>query len=174
VSLNDTIHIHNDAHRDLTFREFQETNRRRCEEGFGHAVASDDPYCPLQDLALAIAGDARELCNLVKKCLRGDFTVAEKRTEILHELADVITYCDLAMSSLAADTGEVVAEKFNIISTRIDWALYVETAHTALKQFPGGAGVTNCDPGCKGPLSYDCPIPCHCKCHLREFPEVQG
>lgn len=67
---------------DETFRSFQETNRRRCEEGFGHAVAFDEPSWPLQNWALAIAGEAGELCNLVKKCLRGDFTVANKRDDI--------------------------------------------------------------------------------------------
>lgn len=105
-----------------TFADFQQTNRQRCEEGFGHPVAWDEPSWPLQNWALAIAGESGELANLVKKCLRGDFTIPEKRTEILRELADIITYCDLAISSLDASTGEVVWEKFDIVSERIGWS----------------------------------------------------
>ena len=106
----------------LTFREFQDLNKRRCEEGFGHPVAFDEPYWPFQNWALAIAGEAGELCNLVKKCLRGDFTIEEKRSEILAELADVMTYCDLAMSALDADTASELKGKFDEVSRRIGWA----------------------------------------------------
>lgn len=107
----------------LTFRDFQNTNRFRCETGFGHPMAWDESSWPLQNWALAVAGEAGELCNLVKKCLRGDFTIGEKREEILAELADVITYCDLAISSLGADTGETVMKKFNEVSDRIGWSV---------------------------------------------------
>ncbi|MCR4341951.1 MAG: MazG-like family protein [Gemmatimonadaceae bacterium] len=105
----------------LTFRDFQMLNRLRCEEGFGHPVAVDEPSWPLQNWALAIAGEAGELCNLIKKTLRGDFTIEEKRGEILAELADVMTYCDLATSAMEADTGETVMAKFDVVSKRIGW-----------------------------------------------------
>lgn len=104
-----------------TFAHFQETNRLRCEEGFRHNVDWDDPVWPLQNWALAIAGEAGELCNLVKKCLRGDFTVQSKNVEILNELADIITYCDLAISSLGGETGPTVWAKFDEVSARIGW-----------------------------------------------------
>lgn len=109
-----------------TFRTFQETNRARCEgdenhRGFGHRVAWDNPDWPIQNWALAICGEAGELANLVKKCLRGDSTVLEKRSEILSELADIITYCDLAISSMGAETETVVWEKFDVVSARIGW-----------------------------------------------------
>lgn len=104
-----------------TFSEFQQRNAQRCEEGFGHAVAWDEPSWPIQNWALAIGGEAGELQNLIKKCLRGDFTVPEKRHEILSELADIITYCDLAISSLGAITADVVWTKFDEVSARIGW-----------------------------------------------------
>ena len=113
-----------EAREATTFRAFQERNRRRCENderGFGHAVAFDNPVWPIQNWALAIAGEAGELANLVKKCLRGDFTVMEKRDEILAELADVMTYCDLAISSLGADTAETILRKFKEVSRRIGY-----------------------------------------------------
>ena len=105
----------------LTFDQFQGMNRSRCEEAFGHLVAWDEPSWPIQNWALAIAGESGELCNRVKKCLRGDFTVAEQRTEILRELADIMTYCDLAISSLDANTGETIMEKFAVVSERVGW-----------------------------------------------------
>ena len=107
-----------------TFADFQQANRQRCEslDGFGHDVAWDNEHWPLSHWALAVAGEAGELCNLVKKCLRGDFTVMDKRQDILDELADVITYCDLAISSLGADTAAVVWSKFDRVSARIGYA----------------------------------------------------
>lgn len=100
-----------------TFRQFQALNARRCDEAFEHGV--DD--WPVQNWALAIAGEAGELCNLVKKVIRGDFTLTEKRQDILREVADVITYCDLLMSHLDADTRDEVMRKFEEVSSRIGW-----------------------------------------------------
>lgn len=100
----------------MTFETFQEENARRCNEAF-HPV---DAW-PIENWALAIAGEAGELCNRVKKVIRGDYTLAEQRDEILKELADVITYCDLAITHLGADTAEVVIGKFNEVSARIGY-----------------------------------------------------
>ena len=113
---------------DPTFNVFQSLNRERCEEGFGHRVAWDESTWPIQNWALAIAGESGELANLVKKCLRGDFTVQSKRAEILGELADIITYCDLAMSSLGAQTGVEVWRKFHEVSRRIGWRQVIGAA----------------------------------------------
>ena len=65
----------------LTFAEFQAMNKARCEGGFLHPVAWNEPSWPLQNWCLAVAGEAGELCNLVKKCLRGDFTVPANQHE---------------------------------------------------------------------------------------------
>lgn len=108
---------------ELTFREFQLMNQLRCEEAFGHAVAFDNETWPLQNWALAIAGEAGELANVVKKVLRGDHTVAEAREDILREAADVMTYCDLLITSLYADTGETVMAKFREVSKRVGWEM---------------------------------------------------
>lgn len=107
-----------------TFAEFQRVNRKRCEDderGFGHSVAWDSDVWPFQNWALAICGEAGELANLTKKCLRGDFTIPEKREDLLRELADIITYCDLAISSLGEDTGATVWRKFDEVSARIGY-----------------------------------------------------
>ena len=98
----------------MTFKEFQEANRTRCERDFHRPR----PW-PVPLWCLAIAGEAGELCNLVKKIERGDFTLAEKRQDILEEVADVITCCDLLMTFLDADTATELRRKFNIVSERI-------------------------------------------------------
>jgi NTP pyrophosphatase (non-canonical NTP hydrolase) len=101
---------------DLTFARFQKLNAARCAAAF-HPV---DAW-PIQNWALAIAGEAGELCNRVKKVIRGDYTLAEQREEILKELADVITYCDLAVSHLNADTATILMAKFDEVSARVGW-----------------------------------------------------
>ena len=100
-----------------TFDDFQKMNAQRCVEAFGHT----NENWPPQNWALAIAGEAGELCNLVKKVLRGDFTWEDARQEILYELADVITYCDLMMTSLDASTAIELHRKFTMVSLRVGW-----------------------------------------------------
>ena len=102
----------------LRFKEFQEVNDLRCKTSFH---GSDGWPVPMW--CLAIAGEAGELCNLVKKVERGDFTLESVRQQVLEEVADVITYCDLLMTQLGADTAEEVARKFNIVSERIGSAV---------------------------------------------------
>lgn len=104
----------------MTFSEFQAMNRARCEAGFKHSVEPHGSW-PFQNWALAIAGESGELCNLVKKVLRGDFPLEDKRVELLKELADIITYADLMVSSLSGDTGTEVLSKFQEVSRRIGY-----------------------------------------------------
>ena len=98
----------------LEFDEFQSMNLQRCEEAFHRS----DDWTPF-DWALAIAGEAGELCNILKKVRRGDFTLDAKRAEILSEIADVMTYCDLLMSRLDASTGREILRKFDEVSKRV-------------------------------------------------------
>lgn len=102
----------------LTFEDFQALNARRCNEAFRHGVHD----WPIQNWALAIAGEAGELCNIVKKIVRGDFALSDKRVEMLDELADIITYCDLAITRLGGHTDLVLMRKFEIVSQRYGWS----------------------------------------------------
>lgn len=104
----------------MTFQEFQRINAQRSAEAFGHVPGS--PEWPIQNWALAIAGEAGELCNLIKKALRGDFPVATIRSQILEELADVICYTDLAISHMGESTEQVVWDKFCKVSERVGWS----------------------------------------------------
>lgn len=91
----------------------REANVSRCSEVF-HPF---DEWT-IFDWALAVAGEAGELANLIKKVRRGDFTMESAKQAIADELADVVIYCDLAAASLGIDLGRAVARKFNEVSDR--------------------------------------------------------
>jgi len=55
---------------------------------FGHYPATQT----LPNQVLCLAGEVGELANLVKKIVRGDFTLDEKREEVENEVADIFTY----------------------------------------------------------------------------------
>lgn len=97
---------------DLTFKQFQRRNAERCR------VAFDPDLHTVEFFMIAIAGETGEMCNLYKKVMRGDFSLETQRTEILNELADIITYCDLLITKLGADTEDVLIDKFRTVSKR--------------------------------------------------------
>lgn len=111
---------------EFTFAEFQSMNIERCRKAF--------PMCDdwsLNDWAVALAGEVGELCNLLKKdrrklasderyILDGEYHELA-RANVLSELADVMTYADLMMSQLSADTAEEVLGKFNEVSRRVGY-----------------------------------------------------
>lgn len=99
----------------VTFEKFQELNEMRSDEVF-HKGGLDE-WSSLEWSA-AIAGEVGELCNLLKKCKRGDFTEEEKIKEIAEEIADIIIYCDLLASRLNISTAGCVVSKFNEVSKK--------------------------------------------------------
>jgi NTP pyrophosphatase (non-canonical NTP hydrolase) len=105
---------------DLTFNEFQSRNEERSRAAFPKQCMTPE------FLAVGIAGEAGEMCNLVKKVMRGDFTLEDRREEILDELADVMTYCDLFMSLLNERTSHRLQTKFNEVSKRRDYQQFTE------------------------------------------------
>jgi len=100
----------------VTFDEFQKLNTRRCREAFPGSY----PW-PIATWAWAVAGEAGELCNILKKVEHGDFTLEQVRKQVLDELADVVTYCDLAITRLNARTEDVIMHKFDEVSARVGW-----------------------------------------------------
>lgn len=93
----------------LTFSQLRKANSTR------NATAFDcQDWTPLE-WGGAMAGECGEACNMLKK-LRRDKKVDMK--ELGYELADVIVYTDLLAYKLGIDLGEVVREKFNIVSRR--------------------------------------------------------
>lgn len=103
--------------RPLTFAEMQMLCALRSKEGF------KTPHWSIETWALALAGETGELCNLVKKVGRGDFSLESQKPAMLKELADVITYALLAIDKLGGDAGREVWDKFQEVNERIGWTV---------------------------------------------------
>ena len=106
----------------LTLEAFCEMNRRRCESnhGFGESLQPDSKYTLLA-WACSIASEAGEVCDAVVgyeglKARRAGKT----REDIAAELADVITYCDLAIQKLGLWTPDVLVQKFHAVNARLE------------------------------------------------------
>jgi NTP pyrophosphatase (non-canonical NTP hydrolase) len=97
----------------LTFERLREANVARCEDVF-HPLKS----WSLTDWACAMAGEAGEACNVVKKTHRGDYRADPKKakSDLAAELADVVIYLDLLAARAGIDLGDAVIEKFNRVS----------------------------------------------------------
>ncbi|HEX4285274.1 MAG TPA: MazG-like family protein, partial [Terracidiphilus sp.] len=107
---------------EMTFKQFQQLNAQRCVEKFHREI---DEWTP-QQWALCIAGEAGELCNVLKKVMRGDVRLFEVRANVIAEIADVMTYCDLLMTRMGVDTASEVARKFNEVSKRVEFQTVIE------------------------------------------------
>ncbi len=111
----------------MTFSEFSEINRDRCEspEGFAHALDS----WSLSDWLTATLGELGEAANLAKKLNRvrdgipgNDKTESELRAAFKDEIADAFIYLDLLAQSQGFTLAEVVPEKFNRTSAKIGYS----------------------------------------------------
>lgn len=109
----------------LTFEEMRTTNLARCERWHKFGIAE----WSVADWAVAMAGEAGEVCNAVKKLRRveGDIanisepgrqisTQAEAVAKIGEEIADTILYLDLLAARLNIDIPREVRAKFNKVS----------------------------------------------------------
>lgn len=108
----------------LNFTALRYYNVKRCHEVF-HPVSDWTPA----EWAVAMAGEAGEVCNAVKKLRRladGTNTAKDPQTEaeavaiIAQELADTVIYADLLAARLGIDLGEAVRAKFNEVSDRMN------------------------------------------------------
>lgn len=57
-----------------------------------YTIPTDDSPAPLGYTALCLAGETGELANIIKKIIRGEFTIIESRKKIAEELADIFAY----------------------------------------------------------------------------------
>lgn len=105
----------------LSFDALRQGNMKRIPL-FGHTwneFPGDDWSGP--EWGNALAGEAGEACNVLKKMHRGlpeDPSGEEAKQALAHELADVVCYADLVAARFGIDLGEAVREKFNIVSDR--------------------------------------------------------
>ncbi len=99
----------------LTFTRLRETNVLRCREGFGKEIKDWNSA----QWACAAGGEMGELQNLIKKEFRGD-SIPELDRKIGQEIADVVIYLDLLAASRGLDLGQIVRDKFNEVSMRVN------------------------------------------------------
>lgn len=104
-------------------KRFREANVRRCVKGFGHAL---EDWSGLE-WGGALAGEAGELCNVLKKIRREEQGLAGSRVKgdhvekIAEEIADVICYADLLAARYGIDLEEAIVKKFNFISQKLNY-----------------------------------------------------
>lgn len=109
----------------LDFHQLRAANLSRVQRwhpGFGFLEGSWSGG----DWGNAMAGEAGEACNVVKKLRRAeeglkgalDGATDELLAELAKELADMVTYGDLLAAYYGIDLGEAVRAKFNEISER--------------------------------------------------------
>lgn len=94
----------------LTFKELRKANTTRCDKHF-HKL---DKWSAT-DWGCSLAGEVGELCNFLKKMLRGEDIPLKS---VAKEAGDVVCYLDLLCARLKIDLGEAVREKFNEVSDR--------------------------------------------------------
>ena len=96
----------------LTFDELRKANVSRCEQVF-HPLDSWSPT----DWGNAMAGEAGETCNILKKMRRQNFERNEVYIlDLAKELADTAVYLDLLAARMRIDLGEAIRQKFNEVS----------------------------------------------------------
>lgn len=109
---------------DLTFREVSDINRKRCERW--HPGFPDDGNWTGSDWSNAMAGEAGETCNVVKKLRRIEAgmqqAAGDTRPDLLAKLAteigDTFIYLDLLAQYYGLDIGGCVRATFNRVSER--------------------------------------------------------
>lgn len=97
-------------------KQLKIANKKRV-TAFGHTIED----WSLPEWGNAVAGETGELCNVIKKIHRGDFTLDEANDKELlaNEAADIVCYLDLLCQKAGVDLGTAVVNKFNEVSDRV-------------------------------------------------------
>ncbi len=69
--------------------------------------------------ALGLTGEAGEFADIIKKIKRGDYTLEEKREELLKELGDVMWYVTQVANDMGTDIGTIADINVKKIESRI-------------------------------------------------------
>jgi NTP pyrophosphatase (non-canonical NTP hydrolase) len=110
----------------MTFGQFSEANRVRCEspQGFNHALGSWDT----SDWFLAVLGELGEAANVGKKLNRvRDGIVGNKETpdqlrdKLRKEIGDAFVYLDLLAQAHGFNIADAAVEVFNAKSVEIGY-----------------------------------------------------
>lgn len=119
---------------DLTFRDVAEINATRAKQWHRGFPDSSDGWTGA-DWSNAMAGEAGETCNVVKKLRRIETGIQQaeglSRRELLDKLAteigDTFLYLDLLAQFYGLDTGICVRDTFNRVSRREGFAERIES-----------------------------------------------
>lgn len=110
----------------ITFDQFSDVNRRRCEspQGFNHKLADWDT----SDWFLAVLGELGEAANVAKKLNRvrdgipgNKETPLELSDKLRKEIGDVFVYLDLLAQAHGFRVIDAAAEVFNAKSAEIGY-----------------------------------------------------
>lgn len=110
----------------MTFEEFSEANRARCEsqQGFNHPLSG----WSTSDWFLAMVGELGEAANVAKKLNRvrdgipgNKETPEELRAKLRKELGDAFVYLDLTAQANGFNIGDAAVEVFNAKSVEIGY-----------------------------------------------------
>lgn len=102
----------------MTFGQFSEANRARCESphGFNHPLSG----WSTSDWMTALVGEVGEAANVVKKLNRyrdgvpgNKLSADELRDQLRKELGDVFVYLDLMAQSLGFNIADAATDVFN-------------------------------------------------------------
>lgn len=74
----------------------------------------------------AVAGETGEMCNIIKKIDRGDFSLLEGKEKLADEAADIVCYLDLLCQCADIDLSMAITNKFNKVSERIGSELKIQ------------------------------------------------
>lgn len=108
----------------LGFADLRKANMKRlplfkkAKSGTAHSDPEGRDWSPAQWLQ-AVVGELGEYANFRKKFERGDIDLEEFIVKAGFELADTVTYLDILAFQLGIDLGQVVQEKFNLVSERV-------------------------------------------------------
>lgn len=114
----------------LTFEQFSNVNRARCESesGFNHKLDS----WSTSDWFLAMVGELGEAANIAKKLNRvrdgipgNKSTPEELRAKLRQELGDVFVYLDLLAQSVGVSIADAAVEVFNAKSRELDCPIVI-------------------------------------------------
>lgn len=110
----------------MTFGEFSQANRERCEslDGFNHALNG----WSASDWMTALVGELGEAANVIKKLNRvrdgvpgNKQSEQELRDQLRKELGDTFVYLDLLCQSLGFSVADAATEVFNSKSIEIGY-----------------------------------------------------
>ena len=105
----------------MTFEEFADANRTRAQRWHPNGV--DD--WSLSDWGVAMAGEAGEACNVIKKLRReeegihgNDISNEDLRSDLALELADTMTCAFLLAERAGINLEHACRVKFNLVSEK--------------------------------------------------------